>query len=348
VPREASAPLFKKGSALRTLPRDELNSVKNSLVWVTFIAGELVTVVSDGATPPLEDQSMITRYLTQKVGDVEVFYRTAGPEHAPVILLLHGYPTAGHMFRTLMPLLSDKYRLIAPDLPGFGQTKAPPRGEFDYTFDNFAKVIDEFTQALGLVRYALYVFDYGAPTGFRLAASHPERVTALISQNGNAYEEGLSELWKTFRTYWESPTPENREACRATLTPQATKAQYLMGSDLELMPPDGYELDIAYLAREGQDDIQLDLIYDYRTNVRLYPAWHKYFREDRPPLLVVWGENDPFFLPPGARAFKRDQPDAEVSFVDAGHFALETQAAEVAKRIADFLPRKARLAGARS
>jgi pimeloyl-ACP methyl ester carboxylesterase len=285
---------------------------------------------------------MTVRYLTEKVGDVEVFYRTAGPENAPVILLLHGYPTAGHMFRDLIPRLSDKFRLIAPDLPGFGQTKAPPRGEFSYTFDSFTNVIDGFTQALGLKRYALYVFDYGAPTGFRLAAKHPERVTAIISQNGNTYEEGLSHFWKTFQTFWAAPTPENREACRATLSPETTKAQYMLGSDAQLVAPDGYELDIAYLAREGQDDIQLDLIYDYRTNVALYPQWHEYFRKNKPPLLAVWGEKDPFFLPPGAHAFKRDLPDAEVSFVDAGHFALETRAGEIAKRIADFLPRKAR------
>jgi pimeloyl-ACP methyl ester carboxylesterase len=285
---------------------------------------------------------MAVRYLTEKVGDVEVFYRTAGPENAPVILLLHGYPTAGHMFRDLIPRLSDKFRLIAPDLPGFGQTKAPPRGKFGYTFDNFTKVIDGFTQALGLERYALYVFDYGAPTGFRLAAKHPERVTALISQNGNAYEEGLSHFWKTFQAFWAAPTPENRDACRATLSPETTKAQYMLGSETQLVAPDGYQLDIAYLARAGQEDIQLDLIYDYRTNVALYPQWHEYFRKDKPPLLAVWGKNDPFFLPPGANAFKRDQPDAEVSFVDAGHFALETRAAEIAKRIAEFMPRKAR------
>jgi pimeloyl-ACP methyl ester carboxylesterase len=285
---------------------------------------------------------MTIRYGTQKVGDVEVFYRTAGPENAPVILLLHGYPTSSHMFRDLIPRLSDRFRLVAPDLPGFGQTKAPPRGAFDYTFDNFEKVVDGFTQALGLSRYAIYVFDYGAPTGFRLAERHRERVTAIISQNGNAYNEGLSDFWKPFQTYWGSPTAENREACRGSLSPAVTRSQYTTGSDLSLLSPDGYELDIAYLAREGQDEIQLDLIYDYRTNVELYPTWQAYFRDDKPPMLVVWGENDPFFLPPGARAFKRDQPDAEVSFVDAGHFALETRAGVIAERIADFLPRKGR------
>jgi pimeloyl-ACP methyl ester carboxylesterase len=283
---------------------------------------------------------MTIRYGTQTVGDVEVFYRTAGPEEAPVILLLHGYPTSSHMFRDLIPRLSDRFRLVAPDLPGFGQTKAPPRGKFDYTFDNFERVVDGFTQALGLSRYAIYVFDYGAPTGFRLAERHRERVTAIISQNGNAYEEGLSDFWTPFRTYWDQPTTENREACRGSLSAAVTKLQYTTGSDLSLLSPDGYELDIAYLAREGQDEIQLDLIFDYRTNVALYPTWQAYFREDKPPMLVVWGENDPFFLPPGARAFKQDQPEAEVSFVDAGHFALETRAEVIAERIADFLTRK--------
>jgi pimeloyl-ACP methyl ester carboxylesterase len=285
---------------------------------------------------------MKIHYRSQAVGAVEVFYRESGPAEAPVVLLLHGYPTASHMFRDLIPLLSDRFRLIAPDLPGFGQTKAPPRGQFDYSFDNFASVIDAFTQALGLGRYALYVFDYGAPTGFRLAARHPERVTAIISQNGNAYEEGLSDFWKPFQTYWADPSATNREACRASLAPEVTRSQYRIGSDATLVSPDGYELDIAYLARPGQDEIQLDLIYDYRTNVALYPDWHRYFRDDKPPLLVVWGEKDPFFLPPGARAFRRDQPDAEVSFVDAGHFALETRADIIAEKIADFLPRKMR------
>jgi pimeloyl-ACP methyl ester carboxylesterase len=272
-----------------------------------------------------------------------VFFRAAGPKDAPVILLLHGYPTSGHMFRDLIPRLADRFRLVAPDLPGFGHTKAPARGQFAYTFDNFSKVIDGFTQALGLTRYAVYVFDYGAPTGFRLAFDHPERITAIISQNGNAYEEGLSHFWQTFRTYWADPSEANREACRVTLSPESTRFQYTTGSDPTLLAPDGYELDIAYLARDGQADIQLDLIYDYRTNVAAYPRWHEYFRKDKPPILAVWGEKDPFFLPPGAHAFRRDQPDAEVSFVDAGHFALETRAEEIAAKIADFLPRKGRL-----
>jgi pimeloyl-ACP methyl ester carboxylesterase len=278
-------------------------------------------------------------YRTQTVGDVEVFYREAGPVDAPVILLLHGYPTSSHMFRDLIPLLADKFRLVAPDLPGFGKTKAPPRGSFNYTFDALSKVVSGFTEALGIDRYAIYLFDYGSPTGFRLAVAHPERVTALITQNGNAYEEGLSDAWNLFRAYWMDPSQANRDACRVTMTPDATRMQYQTGSDAELLSPDGYELDIAYLARPGMDEIQLDFIYDYRTNVEQYASWHAYIREHRPPVLAIWGKNDPFFLPPGAEAFKRDQPDAEVSFVTAGHFALETHAKDIAAKIKDFMDR---------
>ena len=285
--------------------------------------------------------AMTVTYRTQAVGDVDVFYREAGPADGSVILLLHGYPTASHMFRDLIPHLARRHRVIAPDLPGFGRTVAPARGAFPYTFDSLARVVDGFTRALRLERYALYVFDYGAPTGYRLAAAHPERVSAIISQNGNAYAEGLSEAWAPYRTYWASGSPADRDACRAALTPEATRSQYLTGSDAAKVSPDGYTLDIAYLARPGQDEIQLDLIHDYRTNVALYPAWQAYFREHRPPLLAVWGRNDVFFLPAGAEAFHRDLPDAEVAFVEAGHFALETHAAEIGARIVAFLSRLA-------
>ena len=283
---------------------------------------------------------MNTTYKTQAVGPVEVFYREAGPVDAPVILLLHGYPTTSHMFRGLIPQLAARYRVIAPDLPGFGLTAVPPRGQFDYTFDNLATVLDGFTEALGLRRYALYVFDYGAPTGFRLAAAHPERVTAIVSQNGNAYQEGLSEAWKPYQAYWTDSSAEARHACRAALTPEATRAQYLTGADASRVSPDGYTLDIAYFQRPGTDEVQLDLIYDYRTNVALYPAWQAYFRAHKPPMLAVWGKNDVFFLPPDAEAFRRDIPDAEVHFYDTGHFALETHGPEIATAMLDFLGRR--------
>lgn len=281
---------------------------------------------------------MSVQFKTVAVGDVDVFYREAGPADAPVILLLHGFPTASHMFRDLIPELAGQYRVIAPDLPGFGQTKAPPRGQFDYSFDNLAKVIDGFTDAIGLDRYALYVFDYGAPTGFRLALAHPERITAIISQNGNAYIEGLSDAWEPWQAYWRAPTAENREACRGSLSPEVVRDwQYFHGTDPSRVSPDGYTLDNAYLARPGIDEIQLDLILDYRSNVDLYPAFQAYFREHQPPLLAVWGKNDPAFLPAGAEAYKRDLPKAQVHLLDTGHFALETHAHEIGIFIRDFL-----------
>ena len=285
---------------------------------------------------------MTTTYKTQAVGPVEVFYREAGPADASVVLLLHGYPTTSHMFRNLIPLLAGSYRVIAPDLPGFGLTKAPPRGQFDYTFDSMATVLDGFTQALGLHRYALYIFDYGAPAGLRLATAHPERVTAIVSQNGNAYEEGLSTAWAPYQAYWKDGSANARNACRAALAPEATRTQYLTGADASLVSPDGYTLDIAYFQRPGTDEIQLHLIYDYRTNVALYPTWQAYFRAHKPPMLAVWGKNDGFFLPPGAEAFRRDLPDAEIHFYDTGHFALETHGQEIGAAMLDFLNRKVR------
>lgn len=281
-----------------------------------------------------------TRYKSRQVGDVNVFYREAGPVDAPVILLLHGFPTASHMFRDLIPRLADRYRLIAPDLPGFGQTKAPPRGTFDYSFDRLADVIEGFTEALSLNRYALYIFDYGAPVGLRLATRHPERVSAIISQNGNAYVDGFSDQWGPWEAYWRDASDANREACRPSLSPDTIRNwQYGTGADPELLSPDGYELDIAYMARPGAEEIQLDLIHDYRNNVALYPDFQSYFREHRPPLLATWGRYDPAFIPPGAEAYKRDLPDAEVHLLDAGHFALETHADEIAALIRDFLGR---------
>jgi pimeloyl-ACP methyl ester carboxylesterase len=283
---------------------------------------------------------MRVTYHTATVGSLEVFYRQAGSIDAPVILLLHGFPTAGHMFRDLIPLLAGRYRVIAPDLPGFGNTKVPPRGEFDYTFDNLARVIDTFIETMKLDRYALYIFDYGAPTGLRIALKHPERVSAIISQNGNAYLEGLSDAWGPWQTYWREPTVEHREACRESLAPATIRDwQYLSGADPSRMSPDGYTLDIAYMARPGADEIQLDLILDYRSNVALYPAFQAYFRDKQPPFLAVWGKNDPAFVPAGALAYQRDLPRAEVHLLDTGHFALETHAADIADIMLDFLDR---------
>jgi len=272
------------------------------------------------------------------VDGIRVFYREAGPKAAPTILLLHGFPTAGHMFRDLIPRLADRFRLVAPDLPAFGQSDMPARGTFTYTFENIANVIDRLTEVIGLRRFAVYVFDYGAPVGFRLAMRRPERITAIISQNGNAYEEGLSAGWNPIRAYWEVPSQANREALRTLLSPETTVWQYTHGvPDSTSVSPDGYSLDNFYLARPGADEVQLDLFGDYKSNVALYPAFQQYFRTSRPPLLAVWGKNDPFFLPPGAEAFRRDIPGAVVRFFDTGHFALETHADEIAAAIRDFV-----------
>ncbi|WP_158922239.1 alpha/beta fold hydrolase [Acidisphaera sp. S103] len=280
-----------------------------------------------------------TKYRTADVDGLQVFYREAGAPDAPALLLLHGFPSAGHMFRDLIPLLSDRYHIIAPDLPGFGQSGMPPRTTFTYSFEHIANVIDRFTEIVGLTRFAIYVFDYGAPTGFRIALKHPDRITAIISQNGNAYQEGLSEGWKPIQTYWQDPSAANREALRGFLAPETTHWQYTNGvTDPASVSPDGQSLDNFYLARPGADEVQLDLLGDYKSNVALYPAFQNYFRTHKPPLLAIWGKNDPFFLPPGAEAFKRDNPAAIVRFLDTGHFALETHAQEIATAIREFLP----------
>jgi len=279
-------------------------------------------------------------YRTVKANGVEVFYREAGRPESPDLLLLHGFPTSSHMFRNLIPLLSDRYHVVAPDLPGFGFSEAPPRERFPYTFDNLSAVVAAFAEVIGLKRYAIYVFDYGAPVGFRLALKHPQQVLALVSQNGNAYEEGLSEGWNPIQKYWREPTAAHRSALRAFLELDMTKFQYVHGvSDEALVAPESYTIDAALLARPGNDEIQLDLFLDYASNVALYPRFQEYFRTKQPPLLAVWGKNDPFFLPRGAEAFKRDNRNAEVHFYDTGHFALETHVDEVASAIRDFLGR---------
>lgn len=278
------------------------------------------------------------RYARADVDGFGVFYREVGNRAGPKLLLLHGFPSAGHMFRDLMPLLADRYHMIAPDLPGFGQSDMPRHDQFSYTFENLAHIIERFTDVVGFDRFAVYVFDYGAPTGFRLAMRRPDRITAIISQNGNAYEEGLSGGWTPIRAYWDDPSPANRDALRSFLTAETTHWQYTHGvPEPAIVSPDGQNLDNFYLSRPGAHDVQLDLFRDYRSNVALYPEFQAYFRAKQPPLLAVWGKNDPFFLPRGAEAFKRDLPAALVRFFDTGHFALETHAREVAESIEAFL-----------
>ena len=277
-------------------------------------------------------------YRTTDVKGLKVFYRESGPANAPKLLLLHGFPSAGHMFRDLIPQLDDRFHVVAPDLTGFGQSAMPDRDTFTYTFEAITDVIEGFTDAVGFDQYALYVFDYGAPTGFRLAVRRPETITAIVSQNGNAYTEGLSDGWDPIRAYWKEPTQANRDAIRSLVQPETTVWQYTHGvADPSLVSPDGYTLDNYYLARPGADEIQLDLFLNYASNIELYPDFQQYFRTRQPPLLAIWGRNDPFFLPAGAEAFRRDIPSADVRLLETGHFALETHAAEIAAAIRGFL-----------
>ncbi len=274
-----------------------------------------------------------------KADGVNVFYRAAGDTSAPVVLLLHGFPSSSFMYRELIPRLADSFRVIAPDLPGFGFTEVPTERKYLYTFDALAQTIDAFTKALNLNRFAVYVFDYGAPTGFRLAAAHPERITAIVSQNGNAYEEGLGDAWGPIQKYWAEPSAENRDTIRkAILNPEATKWQYTHGvANPDSIPPESYTLDAALMERPGNTEIQLDLFLNYASNVAMYPKFQEYFRKSKPPLLAIWGKNDPFFIPAGAEAFRRDIPKAQVQFLDTGHFALETHVIEIAAAMNEFL-----------
>jgi pimeloyl-ACP methyl ester carboxylesterase len=292
------------------------------------------------ASPAADPKFGVPFTAIQKVeaDGVEVFYRAAGDPNAPVVLLLHGFPSSSFMFRELIPRLADDYRVIAPDLPGFGFTEIPAERKYTYSFDGLALTMEAFTRALRLDRYAIYVFDYAAPTGFRLAMAHPERVAAIVSQNGNAYEEGLGDAWGPIRKYWASPTAENRDVIRNNvLTLEGTRWQYTQGvADPQTVPPESYTLDWALLQRPGNIDIQLDLFLDYASNVKLYPKFQEYFRKAKPPLLAVWGKNDPFFIPAGAEAFRKDIPGAKVQFLDTGHFAIETHFVEIASEMKTF------------
>jgi pimeloyl-ACP methyl ester carboxylesterase len=280
----------------------------------------------------------LTKIHRIQADGITVFYREAGPADAPIVLLLHGFPTSSFQYRELIPRLADKYRVIAPDLPGFGFTEVPVARNYKYTFDALAKTILSFTDALNLKRYALYIFDYGAPTGLRLAMAHPERITAIVSQNGNAYVEGLGDAWAPIQRYWREPTLQNREVLRGALSPEAIKSQYTDGvPDPNKIAPEGYTLDAAMLQRPGNIDIQLDLFLDYANNVKLYPTFQEYFRESKPPLLAIWGKNDAFFVPAGAQAYRRDNPNATVQLLDTGHFALESHVEEIAQAMREFL-----------
>ncbi|MFJ9578195.1 alpha/beta fold hydrolase [Streptomyces sp. NPDC101191] len=283
-------------------------------------------------------------HRTVTVRGHEIFYREAGPADAPVLLLLHGFPTSSRMFRDLIPRLADRYRLIAPDHLGFGRSAAPDAGDFSYTFAELAALTSEFTEALGLDRFAVYIQDYGAPIGLRLALAHPDRITAIISQNGNAYLDGLgADAWAPVLALIAERTPETEAPVRGIRSLDGIRWQYETGVPAEyrdLLDPDAWERDAALMAREGQDEIQLGLIADYASNFALYPAFQEYFRTNRVPLLAVWGEGDQVFVPAGAEAFRRDLPDAEVHLLPTGHFALETHAPQVASLIDDFLARR--------
>jgi pimeloyl-ACP methyl ester carboxylesterase len=311
-----------------------INRVRNRASGIDFNQN---TGIFGGTMTDIPNIPLTSHHRIEADG-VQVFYREAGPAGAPVILLLHGFPTSSFQYRELIPRLADRYHVIAPDLPGFGFTDVPAERGYRYTFEALAKTIFAFTQALKLSRYAMYVFDYGAPTGFRLALMAPERVTAIVSQNGNAYEEGLGDAWQPIQRFWREPTLEHRNAIREGLNLEGLRHEYSSGiPDPSMIKPEGYTLDAALLARPGNVDIQLDLFLDYASNVKLYPRWQQYFREAKPPLLAVWGKFDPFFIPAGAEAFKKDIPNATVKFLPTGHFALETHLEEIVATMRPFL-----------
>lgn len=309
--------------------------MKKLIYLGTLVCALGMMVLTSCTNKNIDDMTQI-KYKTMQVEDCKIFYREAGDPQKPTLLLLHGFPSSSHMFRELMPELAADYHLVAPDFPGFGQTESPSREEFDYTFDHLAKIVDKFTEQMGLTQYAMYVFDYGAPIGYRLAMWHPERIAAIVSQNGNMYEEGLGKKWEARKQYWKQPTPELRQQFASAYALETIIGQYTYGTPENTVGPDGYLLDYYYVCLPGRAEIQNDLILDYRTNVALYPQFQQYLRDNKPPLLAVWGENDPSFIPAGAEAFKRDLPNAEVHFVPSGHFALESHHTEIAAYIKDF------------
>jgi len=315
-----------------------MKNLKLAGIILAILLTKLNVMAQSTPTTHPTPSSANVHYRRINVNGLSIFYREAGPVNAPTILLLHGYPTSSHMFRNLIPMLSEKYHVIAPDLPGFGYTDLPERSKFDYTFDNLAKTMQGFIEGLKLNRFAVYVFDYGAPTGYRLAMANPEKITGIISQNGNAYTEGLSEGWNPIQRYWKNDTPANRAALKEFLTHDATKFQYLTGvTDPSVIAPESYTLDQYFLDRPGVAEIQLDFLKDYKSNVALYPKFQEYFRTYKPKILAVWGNKDPFFLPEGAEAYKKDVPDAIVKFYDTGHFALESHVYEIGNEILKFL-----------
>ncbi|MCP3905049.1 MAG: alpha/beta hydrolase [Planctomycetes bacterium] len=329
-------------------------NARTTLATGTVLAAALVAALIGGwgapakpsapvASTPTPPAATAVHHRTIEIDGLEIFYREAGAPHNPTVLLLHGFPTSSHMFRDLIGRLADRYHVVAPDYPGYGNSSMPTVDEFDYTFDRLAGIVSSFTETLGLDRYSLYLMDYGAPVGFRLATAHPERVDALIIQNGNAYEEGLRDFWDPIKAHWAEPTASNAEALRGLLTLDATKWQYTHGvRDVTTISPDNWNVDQPLLDRPGNQEIQLALFHDYRTNVPLYPAWQQYLRDRQPPTLIVWGANDHIFPADGAHPYRRDLKDLEFHLLDTGHFALEEDGARIAGLMRSFLDRKVR------